>query len=247
MERPLRLSGSFVRSVKEVGRYGDGRGGYGLSLMVQPTANGRLSKSWAQRLRIAGRPVNVGLGVYPIVTLDRAREQAFGNMLGVREGRDPRLERRKAAIPTFARAAERVIDLHRGKWKHTSKTEKSWRARLEEYVFPVIGQLRIDAVTPSDIVEVLTPIWTSKREVARKVLQHMRKVFDWGLAQQFVTYNVAAVATPAMPTRMARVVHQRALAPSDVPAALATVLQSDAARDYPAGRSDARVDGGALR
>ena len=69
MTRPKRLSAAFVRTVKRPGRYGDGRGGYGLSLLVKPTASGRLSKTWAQRMRIGGRPFNVGLGPYPVVTL----------------------------------------------------------------------------------------------------------------------------------------------------------------------------------
>ena len=40
MTRPKRLSAAFVRTVKRPGRYGDGRGGYGLSLLVKPTASG---------------------------------------------------------------------------------------------------------------------------------------------------------------------------------------------------------------
>ena len=34
MRRPTRLSASFVRTVKQPGRYGDGYGGHGLSLLV---------------------------------------------------------------------------------------------------------------------------------------------------------------------------------------------------------------------
>lgn len=55
--------------------YGDGRGGYGLTLLVQP--NG--VKHWYQRLRIKGRPTNIGLGGYPLVTLAEARTVAIEN------------------------------------------------------------------------------------------------------------------------------------------------------------------------
>ena len=62
MNRPKRLSASFVRTVKAPGRYGDGRRGHGLSLLVKPASSGKLSKTWSQRLRVNGKPTNIGLG-----------------------------------------------------------------------------------------------------------------------------------------------------------------------------------------
>ena len=44
-KRPRRLSATFVRNVSLPGRYGDGYGGHGLSLLVKPAAHGGLSKS----------------------------------------------------------------------------------------------------------------------------------------------------------------------------------------------------------
>ena len=90
--------------MKRPGRYGDGRGGFGLSLLVKPTTTGRLSKTWSQRLRIHGHPVNVGLGAFPVVTLAEAREKALKNRRTVAQGRDPR----SGGIPTFAEAVETV-------------------------------------------------------------------------------------------------------------------------------------------
>ena len=37
---PQRLSAFFVKNVNVTGRYGDGRGGHGLSLIVKPMRNG---------------------------------------------------------------------------------------------------------------------------------------------------------------------------------------------------------------
>ena len=110
MNRPKTLSAAFVRTVSEAGRYGDGRGGHGLSLLVRPTRNGRLSKTWSQRLRVNGKPVMIGLGAYPIVTLAEARAKCLENRRAVEQGRDPRGE----GVPLFVEAAERVIALHAG-------------------------------------------------------------------------------------------------------------------------------------
>ena len=45
MKRPATLTAAFVRTIRLPGRYGDGRGSHGLSLLVKPTKiQGRLSK-----------------------------------------------------------------------------------------------------------------------------------------------------------------------------------------------------------
>ncbi|MCY4572201.1 MAG: Arm DNA-binding domain-containing protein, partial [Gemmatimonadetes bacterium] len=90
MTRPKRLNATFVKAIKQPGRYGDGRGGHGLSLLVKPTRSGRLSKTWSQRLRIDGRAVNVGLGPYPVVTLSDARKAALENRRVTVQGGGPR-------------------------------------------------------------------------------------------------------------------------------------------------------------
>ena len=65
MERPYRLSARFVATIEQPGRYGDGRGSGGLSLLVKRTTRGHLAKSWAQRISIDGRQRNLGLGSWP--------------------------------------------------------------------------------------------------------------------------------------------------------------------------------------
>ena len=68
-----RLAAAFVRAVSKPGRYGDGgRGSFGLSLLVRPSG-----KHWQQRYRKNGKYSSRGLGVYPAVTLEQARELAF--------------------------------------------------------------------------------------------------------------------------------------------------------------------------
>ena len=132
MKRPKQLSAAFVKTVKEPGRYGDGRGGYGLSLLVKGSTTGRLSKSWAQRLRINGEPFNIGLGGYPVVTLAKARELALDNRRAITDGVDLRTPPK--AIPTFSDAITSVIGIRSDSWKNPKTTEKmaslSWTPML---------------------------------------------------------------------------------------------------------------------
>ena len=138
MRRPARLSATFVKTVNVPGRYGDGRGGHGLSLLVKPMANGRLSKSWSQRIRGGGRMTNIGLGAYPVVSLSQAREPALANRQIVAQGRDPR--RRPGGVPSFAEAAGTVIGMHAETWKDGGKSAAQWRASLGDYAIPRLGR-----------------------------------------------------------------------------------------------------------
>ncbi|MXW57262.1 MAG: tyrosine-type recombinase/integrase [Acidimicrobiia bacterium] len=70
-----RLTDELVATAP-AGTYGDGRGGNGLRLVVQPSG----SRSWVQRLRTeGGQLVNRGLGSAAEVTLTQARERAAVN------------------------------------------------------------------------------------------------------------------------------------------------------------------------
>ena len=73
-----RLTHTFVKNCTHPGRYGDGRGGLGLTLLVKRTSNGMWSKTFSQRLRINGAITSVGLGSFPVVTLAEAREKVLG-------------------------------------------------------------------------------------------------------------------------------------------------------------------------
>ena len=76
-KRSTMLSATFVKSVNRPGRYGDGRGGLGLTLLVKPASRGGYCKSWGQSIRIGGRKTTIGLGAYPVITLAMARERAL--------------------------------------------------------------------------------------------------------------------------------------------------------------------------
>ena len=110
--KPEKLTHTFIKSVAKEGRYGDGRGGLGLSLLVQKTKNGRWSKTWSQRLHIgkARQEYTPGLGSWPLVTLADARAKAFENARLVKQGID--IRQPAAHVPTVAEAFETVIALN---------------------------------------------------------------------------------------------------------------------------------------
>ena len=226
MARPTRLSAAFVKSVRVSGRYGDGRGGFGLSLLVKPTNTDRISKSWAQRLRIDGQPFNIGLGSYPGVTLSEARRRALANLRTVEDGGDPR--RKPETKPTFAEAMELAIDVLRPGWKEGGKAEHQMRFLLMEYALPHVGKRRIDTIQPSDLLAFLAPLAIDKPATGAKLKARIGQVFQWAIAQGLRPDNPADKnINQALPKTGSRA-HFKALPFGQVAGALSAVLESGA-------------------
>ena len=225
MQRPQQLSARFVDSVKDPGRYGDGRGRYGLSLLVKATKNGRVSKTWSQRIRINGQVTNLGLGSYPIVKLAEARDKARKNRQAVEQGRNPR----GGGVPTFADAAEKVIAIHAASWKNSGRSAEIWRSSLDTYAYPKIGHKPVNEITTADVMSIVTPIWTTKAETANRVRQRISVIMRWSIAQGHRTDDPASGAiTAALPRQDTRKNRQRSLHHAAVAHSVAAVLASQA-------------------
>ena len=205
------LSAAFVKTVTTPGRYGDGRGGYGLSLLVKPMASGRLS--------------NIGLGRYPVVSLSEARAAALKNARAVAQGQDVR----GGGVPTFEEAVEKVVEIHRPTWKDGARSADIWRSSLGEYAIPRLGRKRVSDVTTADVMACLLPIWNEKRETARRVRQRIGAVMKWAVAQGYRQDNPAGEAIgAALPKSTGVQKHMRALPHAEVAAALTKVRASGA-------------------
>ena len=221
------LSGSFVRTVKRPGRYGDGRGGHGLTLLVRESKNGRISRMWAQSFTDphTSKPTMMGLGSYPRVTLAMARSQALKNRQILDAGHHPR----DGGVPTFERATGHVIRLQRGAWKAGTKTEDAWRSSFRIHVFPKVGSIPVDQITTKDLLEVLEPIWNSLKS-ADVVRQRISMVMKWSIARGYRSDDPAEALASILPRQSGGPrKHHKALHHSEVADALATIEGSKAA------------------
>jgi len=214
-----KLTTARIKALKTTGKAKHYADESTLYLRVGPTG----AKSWIQRIHIDGRRREIGLGGWPLVSIAEAREAAFENRRIVRAGGDPLAERRKAAVPTFEEAARRTMDANAAKWRN-GKTAANWQSRLESYAFPAFGRTRVDRVTTVDVLKVLSPLWTAKPEVARKVRQYVKATFAWCQAHGYVESNPAGEAiSGALPKMPAVRSHFRALPYAEVGTALPAV------------------------
>ncbi len=202
MDRPSRLTRGFVEQVKEPGRYGDGRGGNGLSLRVRASRDGKgIGKTWEQRVYANGRVTTLGLGSYPDLKLTAARGLAVLNAQRIRAAfpRVTALDRLLGAnsragapvgpvdssAPTFRALAAEYIETQRAGWKPGSKTERQLRGLLDLYILPVMGDTSTGAVTPEQVYNVLSPIWQTRAPTAKKVRGLLCGIFRVGVAKGY--------------------------------------------------------------
>ena len=226
--RPEKLTAGFVKKVNEPGRYSDGgRGSFGLFLLVRPRAGGGVRRSWGQRLLIDGRPHNLGLGPFPVVSLAEARETAFQNRRAVWQGKDPR-DRGDKTVMTFAEATEQLIALRSGGWKQGGGSEQKWRMVLRDYAGSLDSK-RVDRITTADVLAILKPIWRTKRPTATVLVHRMGKILEWAAAQGMRNErNPAFDAAKALPKVAAEENHYRAIHHSEVADALEIIKASHA-------------------
>lgn len=200
MARANRLT---VKSIERLGpgRYSDGgRGSFGLYLLVQPRAGGGLRRSWAQRIRVAGRETNIGLGSYPVVTLPMARQKALENRRIAHLGGDPKCDRLTLTnqqpggnwsvapapviatpSPSFREAARRVIELRSEGWTG-SRTAHKWWATINQHAAALMDRPIAD-VTSAEVMRVLSPLWHSKPATAKTLRQRISTVMRWAIAE----------------------------------------------------------------
>ena len=187
------------------------------------------SKIWLQRITIHGKRKDISLGSFRFVSLAEARQKAFENLKLARTGGDPRRQKRESGIPTFAEAAEKVIELRSPSWKDGARSAEIWRSSLQRYVFPVFGNKPVHLLTSSDVMDAILPHWETRTETMRRVRQRCNDIFKWAIAQNFRPDNPAGDSVlSALPKDNGRKNHFKALPHGEVQGAIETVRNSGA-------------------
>lgn len=219
------LSAVFIRSTVKPGRYGDGNGLY---LIVDPSG----AKRWVLRTVVMGKRKDIGLGGLSLVSLAEAREEATRLRKIARQHGDPLAERRKArrVVPTFDQASREVHKAHSASWKN-AKHAQQWINTLTDYVFPVFGSMSVDQVQTPEVLKVLSPIWLTKPETARRVRQRIKTVFDWAKAAGFRSGdNPVDGISKVLPKQPNSQAHHAALPYTEIPTFIKALHKSETSK-----------------
>jgi integrase len=154
----------------------------GLSIEVTPSG----SKRWRFRYRFNEKPMRKSLGVYPDVSLARAREKRDIARTSIADGIDP-FEKVEEPVKTlihkktFLEWSEYYMEKVAGDVSetHLERSLKGWK----KDVYPEVGNVVMNDIKPKDIIKILTNMTDrGAKESAKKTFSSISRVFDVAIA-----------------------------------------------------------------
>jgi len=136
-------------------------------------------KYWRIRVWENGREIRRSLGVYPDVSLKKARQKRDEIKIQFSRGANPFVESPKetfqsVALDWFSKKVEPVRE---------ESHSKRVMGRLQKYVFPAIGNRPIAAITAPELLEFLRKIEAQGHvETAHRILQICGQIFRYAVA-----------------------------------------------------------------
>jgi len=153
-----------------------------LFILIQPKGG----KWWRLKYRFGGKEKSLALGVYPDVSLKRAREKRDDARTQIADGIDPSAKRQaekksKAGAESFEAVAREWIGKFSSNWAESNSIQIL--GRLEKNVFPWLGDLPTKEITAPEVLQVLRRIeQRGAIETAHRVRQHCGQVFRYAIA-----------------------------------------------------------------
>ena len=180
--------------------------GGGLYLLVKPKG-----KYWRFDYRFADKRKTIAMGVYPSVSLKKARDKREDAKKLLEQNIDPSQikqaeKRNKIAADkaeTFKGVALEWLEMKSKQWEKTTLKHKT--RDLENHIFPWMGAMKLTAIEPMDILSICQRIENNGHNEAA----HRAKM----LCSQIMRYGIATGRAKSDPTR-------------DLSGALAPVLTS---------------------
>lgn len=135
----------------------------------------------------------MGLGPLRDVPLAAAREAAAEARALVRRAIDPidhrngqrvaaKVEARRSV--TFEAYAEQFVAGREASWKNP-KHRQQWRNTLRDYAYPQIGSTPIADIDTDAVLQVLRPIWSDRKETARRLRGRIEMILNAAKAEGF--------------------------------------------------------------
>lgn len=189
----MALTDTFIRQVKHSGATAGDKhtDGQGLLLLVNA-----VGKYWRMNYRFAGKQKTLALGVYPAVSLAKARRQRDDARELLAAGIDPGEARRSDKQAKIAAAAHTFESVARA-WlvktaaDRSASTQGKITAWLENDVFPFIGKKPISTIGPRDVLTTVQKMETRGAiDSAHRVKQLCGQVFRYGVSAGLVERDV---------------------------------------------------------
>ena len=189
----------------------------GLYLQVEPSGG----RYWRFNYRFRGKQKTLALGIYPDVSLAKARLRLREARELLADGLDP-LARKKAVGTTF----EAVAREWHARWSAQLQGRYAHYVlkRLEEDVFPLIGAQAPSEIPTSAFRDLVKKIEArGALEIARRVLQKCGQIMRYAVAHDYATRNPVVDVRPADILRPRKRRHYPRVDAKELPALLLAI------------------------
>jgi len=170
-------------------------------LSVRVSTEGR--RTFSVKFRYATRQKRLSLGVYPRLSLAKAREKAVAALRQVDEGIDPASRRRDPSFRVEAVCADFIRQYAKPRQRNWLETERVLQRELVQR----FGQRDIREIRRGDVLEILDAILERNANYqANRIHACIRKLFNWCLERGIVEANpIIGLKAPAKETSRDRV------------------------------------------
>ena len=175
--------------------------GRGLFILIAKTGR----KYWKMKYSFNGKQKDLAIGEYPQVTLTQARGERDAAKDDLKRGIDPGLIRASAKTSVIAENSFEGIARawHKRRSRELSKSHAIRQLqRLENNIFPYLGKMDINEITPRLLLDVLRKVEDRGAvETAHRIQNICSQIFRYaireGLAEFDITLHLrGAIATP---------------------------------------------------
>lgn len=214
----MALTDTFTKNTKHTGKSSGDKhtDGGGMYLLVNPSG-----KYWRMDYRFADKRKTLALGVYPEVSLAKARQRREKAREQLADGIDPSIAKREGK-QAKADAAAHTFELVARDWLTKTAAERapttqnkitSW---LEKDVIPFIGAMPMSAIGPRDVLAALRKMEArGALDSVHRVKQVTGQVFRYavaiGAAERDITQDLKGSLAKAAPSHFAAITEPKLL------------------------------------
>ena len=216
------LRGKPIKAMHAVG------GVSGLYLQCLPPKGSEKvgARQWIYRATVGNKVRNIGLGSYPSVPTKSARKAARELLDSIKSGIDPVSEKKAKLSQLRAMQTKEITFEEFARQRFIPKESLAYKSApqvrrlnqlLRDYVFPHLGKTLLEDIEREDVFKLLNPIWETKNETARRVLNYVYKVIQQAIAEKLREKGNPAVwkgdlsLSLAKPDAVHTVKHHRAI------------------------------------
>jgi integrase len=206
----MQFTDKYIKNLKSKEKQYDLRenSGQGFGIRIMPSGH----KSWIFIYHFNGKKQRMTLGVYPAISLYKARELHRNAIRCLAHGDNPALLQRQSKIE--ARLADTVNDLINEFLEKWSKARKrSWKEDeriLKKEIAPILGRLKAKDITRRDIIRILDGIVDRGAPIAaNRTLAVVRRMFGFAVERSIIEISPCyGVKAPTKENRRDRVLSE---------------------------------------